>query len=239
MNKQQNNTTFPMLIQHGVQPLIKEQTYRQITIPLDGPIEDDISLYRECIEEIRDANEGDVVRIIINTEGGSLQTALAIISAIKQSEAEVIADIEGSASSAGSLIALNCHGIQLNPYSTLFIHAESFGAAGKRHEVKASVEFGLKWVEKIIRDSYKYFLTEKEIDLVLEGRDMYFDLEDLEERLERKFNLLAKEQEKVEKEAKKAAKAAMTKTTVAKPKKVLKLKEEQPEQKDTLYQEET
>lgn len=178
-----------------IRPIIKEQICRYITIPLDGPIDSDISIYRGCIEEIKNANEGDCVEITINTDGGSLQTALAVIAAIEQSNAEVIADIEGMAASAGSLIALHCHGFKLNPYSTMFIHSESFGSSGKRNEVKTQVEFSLKWVEKIIRDTYKYFLSEQEIELVLEGRDMYFDSEEIQERLERRFKMLQEEQE--------------------------------------------
>lgn len=199
MNKKLNQQAFLQALQGNViQPRIKEQTYRYITIPLDAAIENDISIYRDCIEEIKDANEGDVVEIIINTDGGSLQTALAIITAIEESEAEVIANIEGMAASAGSLIALHCHGFKINPYSTMFIHAESFGSIGKRHEVKTQVEFNLKWVEKIIRDTYKYFLTEEEIELVLEGRDMYFDADEIQERLTRKIEILEAEQEDTE-----------------------------------------
>lgn len=194
MKNNQTQLPFPMSpMMQGIQPIIKEQTYRHITVPLDGPIESDISLYRDCIEAIRDANEGDFARVIINTDGGSLQTALAIISAIEQSEAEVVADIEGMAASAGGLIAMHCHGVQLNPYSTMFIHAESFMAGGKRNEVKSQVEFSLKWVEKIIRDTYKYFLTEEEIEQVLDGRDMYFDAEQIKQRFEHRIKMLEEE----------------------------------------------
>lgn len=194
MKQKNQQMIIPMLDQpQGIVPIIKEQTYRHITIPLDGPIDGDISLYRQCIEELKDANQGDYAEIVINTDGGSLQTALAMITAIEQSEAEVVADIEGMAASAGSLVALHCQGLKLNPYSTMFIHAESFMAGGKRNEVKSQVEFSLKWVEKIIRDTYKHFLTEQEIEQVLDGRDLYFDAKQIKQRFEHRIKMLEEE----------------------------------------------
>ena len=179
---------------NGVQPRIKEMTYRHISIPLDGDIEDDLSLYRDCIEEIKEANQGDVVSLILNTRGGSLKTALAIINAIQQTEADTVAVIEGEAASAGSLIAMHCQNVELNPYSTMFIHSESFGSAGKRSEVKSQVEFSLDWVENVFRNSYYGFLTDEEMDKVLEGKDYYFNAEQILERLKQRQAILQEEQ---------------------------------------------
>lgn len=192
----QNQPSFLQMLQgNAVQPRIKEMTYRHISIPLDGDIEDDLTLYRDCIEEIKDANQGDIVSLIINTRGGSLKTALAIINAIEQTEADTVAVIEGEAASAGSLIAMHCQNIELNPYSTLFIHSESFGSAGKRSEVKAQVEFNLDWVENIFRNSYHGFLTEEEMQQVLDGRDMYFNAEEILQRLQQRQEILEAEQD--------------------------------------------
>lgn len=193
-----NQPNFNFLQQNSIQPIIKEQTYRHISIPLDGDIEDDLSLYRDCIETIKDAGQGDVVSLIINTRGGSLKTALAIISALEYTDAETVAIIEGEAASAGSLIAMHCQNVELNPYSTLFIHSESFGSIGKRSEVKAQVEFNLDWVENIFRNSYFGFLTDEEMDRVLAGADLYFDAEQILERLtirQQKYQELAEQEE--------------------------------------------
>lgn len=192
----QNQPQFLQMFQsEGIQPRIKEQTCRYISIPLDGDIEDDLRLYRDCIEEIKDANDGDIVEVILNTRGGSLKTALAIISALQNTQASTIAVIEGEAASAGSLIAMHCQEVQLNPYSTLFIHSESFGSIGKRSEVKAQVEFSLDWVENIFRRSYHGFLTEDEMQQVLDGRDMYFNAEQILERLKQRQAILEEEQD--------------------------------------------
>lgn len=174
-------------------PIIKQQVYSQILVSLDKRI-GEVHEYRDSIEAIKDAGAGDEARLIINTCGGNMQTALAFISALNLTEASTVAEIEGEASSAGSLIALHCDNIELNEYSTMFIHAESFGSGGKRNEVQAHVAFSLRWVEGIIRSTYKHFLTESEIDDVLNGKDYYFDATEIAERLERKNKLLLAEQ---------------------------------------------
>ena len=174
-------------------PIIKQQVYSQILVSLDKRV-GEVHEYRDSIEAIKDAGAGDEARLIINTCGGNMQTALAFISALNLTEASTVAEIEGEASSAGSLIALHCDNIELNEYSTMFIHAESFGSGGKRNEVQAHVAFSLRWVEGIIRNTYKHFLTESEIDDVLNGKDYYFDAAEIAERLERKNKLLLAEQ---------------------------------------------
>ena len=174
-------------------PIIKQQVYSQILVSLDKRV-GEVHEYRDSIEAIKDAGAGDEARLIINTCGGNMQTALAFISALNLTEASTVAEIEGEASSAGSLIALHCDNIELNEYSTMFIHAESFGSGGKRNEVQAHVAFSLRWVEGIIRSTYKHFLTESEIDDVLNGKDYYFDATEIAERLERKNKLLLAEQ---------------------------------------------
>lgn len=174
-------------------PIIKQQVYSQILVSLDKRI-GEVHEYRDSIEAIKDAGAGDEARLIINTCGGNMQTALAFISALNLTEASTVAEIEGEASSAGSLIALHCDNIELNEYSTMFIHAESFGSGGKRNEVQAHVAFSLRWVEGIIRNTYKHFLTESEINDVLNGKDYHFDATEIAERLERKNKLLLAEQ---------------------------------------------
>jgi hypothetical protein len=55
---------------------------------------------------------------------------------------------------------------------------------GKEHEQHSYVTFSRKKIHKMVRDRYAGFLTEKEIENVLNGQDYYFDSEEIAERLE-------------------------------------------------------
>lgn len=140
--------------------------------------------YIELCDVLRSASPNDEVLIRINSGGGSLATANMIVNAIRESQAHVHGFIESTCASAATLIYLACHSYSLSEDADMMIHTSSSLYGGKEHEQHSYVTFSRKKIHKMVRDRYAGFLTEKEIENVLNGQDYYFDSEEIAERLE-------------------------------------------------------
>ena len=140
--------------------------------------------YIELCDVLRSASPNDEVLIRINSGGGSLATANMIVNSIRESQAHVHGFIESTCASAATLIYLACHSYSLSEDADMMIHTSSSLYGGKEHEQHSYVTFSRKKIHKMVRDRYAGFLTEKEIENVLNGQDYYFDSEDIAERLE-------------------------------------------------------
>lgn len=140
--------------------------------------------YIELCDVLRSASPNDEILIRINSGGGSLATANMIVNAIRESQAHVHGFIESTCASAATLIYLACHSYSLSEDADMMIHTSSSLYGGKEHEQHSYVTFSRKKIHKMVRDRYAGFLTEKEIENVLNGQDYYFDSEEIAERLE-------------------------------------------------------
>jgi len=150
---------------------------------LTGPIgaaED----YLDLCNILRSATPQDEVVIRINSGGGSVHTGNMIINAINESEANVIGFIESDCGSMSTFIFLACHTWGVSDAAEFFIHTCSYGNWGKESEVFSQAVFMRKQVDKMVRTRYKAFLTEDEISAVVKGEDLFFDAEEILERLE-------------------------------------------------------
>lgn len=183
------------------------RTDRCIKIFLDEYIREP-KYYRTVLQGIDSLGEGDVVLLSINSYGGQLDGAIAIINAIQDTDADVHASIEGVAASAASLIALAAPSISVSPYATMMVHSATFGAFGKQSDVISHASFVDKQVRGLMNSIYKDFLTDKELEEVIMGKEMWFDSEEIVRRLE----LRAQLQEKREKAQEKAVAAEVKKS---------------------------
>jgi ATP-dependent protease ClpP protease subunit len=145
---------------------------------------EDVKPYLELINTLKTAEKHDTIFIYLNTPGGSLYTAIQIISAIKQTEATVITSIEGSVCSAGTLIFLSGHKFMVNPNCTFMIHNYSHWTGGKGNEIAAQVKYQESYFKKLAKDIYGGFLTDTEITEMSEGKDFWFDSEEVLKRLQ-------------------------------------------------------
>lgn len=136
---------------------------RCIKVPLDENIKEP-RYYRAVIQGIESLDQGDVVLLSINSYGGHLDGAIALINAMENTDAEVHATIEGVAASAASLIALAAPSISVSPYASMMVHSATFGAFGKQSDVIAHASFIDKQVRTLMSSVYKDFLSEKELD---------------------------------------------------------------------------
>lgn len=163
-----------------------ETVLRTHEVFLDSTI-DEPNKYRELISLLVNAGENDKIHLFINSNGGHLDTAGAIISGILSSRAEVTAFLMGATHSAASLISMYCHAVHVYDTAYMMIHTASFGSSGNTPTVKAHTDFTIKQCEKLMIDAYDGFLTPKELEKVLNGLELWFNAEEIKPRLKKRF----------------------------------------------------
>ena len=139
--------------------------------------------FLDLINTLKTAEEHDTIFIYLNTPGGSLQTTIQIIGAIRQSDATVVTCLEGEVCSAGTLIFLVGDKHIVNSNCTFMIHNYSQWLGGKGNEVALRVKYSEQYFRKLAFDLYKGFLTDEEIETVMQGKDYWLESEEVTARL--------------------------------------------------------
>lgn len=158
-------------------------TTNHFTIWFTNSIED-VSFYDHVLHLLYMAEEGDIIDLMISSYGGSLDTLLALRSAIGSSQAQVTGHLLANASSAAGMLLLSCHNFVVNEFSTFHAHTASYGSYGKTDDVKSQVDFITKQTEEIVRSVYRFVLDDVEIQKLLDGKEFYFDHREITERLQ-------------------------------------------------------
>lgn len=138
--------------------------------------------YNEVCYVLEQAAEGETVYLHINTYGGHIDSAFKILSSIKRSKAKVIARCTGTVASAGTIIALSCHDMEVEDFTSFMIHNYSTGTQGKGHEIVDYINFTDKDLKKTFTQIYQGFLTTREINEIIKGKDMWLSAEDTRKR---------------------------------------------------------
>lgn len=162
---------------------------------LSGPIVE-AEHYIEWFEQIRRANPNDDISIYINSTGGNLDTALQFMRVMSESAAHITCSIEGSCMSAATIIFLQADAFEITPHSLFMLHNYSGGIAGKGGEMYDQAIFERKWSTSLFQSVYKDFLEQKEIDMLLDSKDIWFTSEEVAERCKRVLE--ARQREMVE-----------------------------------------
>ena len=187
-NKTTGNSDFDILPMFPMSDMSNRLLRKEMSSTLyEYYLVDDIgepSDYIEICDVLRSASPNDEVLIRINSGGGSLATANMVVNAIRESQAHVHGFIESTCASAATLIYLACHSYSLSEDADMMVHTSSSMYGGKEHEQHSYVTFSRKKIHKMVRERYAGFLTETEIENVLNGQDYYFDSEEIAERLE-------------------------------------------------------
>lgn len=162
--------------------------------------------YRDLVQFMENAGENDTFHLYLDGPGGYLSTCVNLIHTIGNTKAKVIGYLKGEVNSAHSNIFMACHEHVVYPYSLMMVHTFSGGTYGKGHDITRSAEAYNALTRTSYTDLYAGFLSEKEIEDVLENnKDLYFIGEDIADRLENTYKV---RQELADKEAE-AANAAM------------------------------
>lgn len=137
-----------------------------------------------AIEVLQAAGENDVVYIHLSTNGGSLDATDTFIAEMRDCEARIIVKASGGVHSAGSVILLNADEFMLSENFNCLIHNGSVGVGGKTSDFKAQTKHTLEYMDKVMRRTYAGFLTEQEIEELINGKDFWLDAEEFGRRFE-------------------------------------------------------
>jgi ATP-dependent protease ClpP protease subunit len=194
---------------------ITEVSSKRIDVFLDKEIGEP-SDYRDLNFLLFNAEENDVVPLYINSPGGHLNTALAIIEGLKNTPARTVAILQGECHSAASMITMYCDEVLVLDSAHMMIHTASYGTVGNTGNVKAHTEFTTRQVERLIHETYEGFLTESEIEKVKLGVELWLDADEIRQRIEKRVAYLEKKAAQAEAAEKKAAKVPAKKAPAPK-----------------------
>ena len=168
---------------------------------LTGRIEE-ADQYIAVFDMIRHASEEDIIKIYVNSPGGDLFTALQFGRAIGDSDATIIVSVEGQCCSAATIITLAADMVELSNHCVWMCHNYSSGMIGKGHELHSQAEFERDWSIKLMKDIYDGFLSESEIQRMLNGADLWMGADDVMKRLEQRHNKMKRKAKKTMQEIK-------------------------------------
>ena len=172
--------------------------------------------YIQMFDTIRHADETDIVKFYINSCGGDLFTAIQFMRVISESNATVIASVEGACMSAATMIFLCADQFEVTPHSIFMFHNYSGGTIGKGGEMIDQLQHERKWSKSLMKEIYSNFLTEDEIEHMLDNKDYWMDGNEVVERLNKRLAFINKSVEEAMKNTTKANKPATKKAPAKK-----------------------
>jgi ATP-dependent protease ClpP protease subunit len=173
----------------------------------------EVKEYIDLIHTLDTAEEGDEIHIKIASPGGYVDTAIAILHAMRRSRANIITHADANVQSAATLIFLAATQYCVYPHSHFMFHHCSAGAW------HAKINDHLKHFnasDKLMKDLYQeyYFpiLSQTEIDQMIIGDDHWISAEDMTKRLQAADKFYRDLEEQIaQPEPKKKASTAKTK----------------------------
>lgn len=175
---------MPITGQRPKNIIARQKVFTEYVIPITTPI-GEIDEFGEEVEILAHATEDDEVYIQLSSPGGSMETCDFLCRRMDECRAKIIAEIGLTCASAASAMALHADEWVIYDSSTMMIHACSYSPGyGKESDVRVSVAYtervNREWVER----TYRGFLTDEEFVQILDnGKDLYFYADDLRERL--------------------------------------------------------
>lgn len=148
-----------------------------------------VDQFQELVDAIDSSNETDIVVIKLTTPGGSFQSIIPLLDAIKNSPCHVHCEIISDVSSAGTFIALAADTVRVNEYVSIMHHNCSYGAHGSARLVSDQVKHHSLMIERIVREAYQDFFSQDEIQNILNDREIWMDGTEFMDRWTTRNNL--------------------------------------------------
>ena len=162
-----------------------------------------------AIEVMSAATERDEVHIHLSTDGGSLDATDTFLASMSRCEGKVVCHSSGGTHSAGTIILLNADEFSLSENANFLIHNGGAGSGGKFSDFVAQSKHTIEYMERVLRKTYKHFLTNEELDALIEGKDFWLNAEEFAERYEIRNQALMEEFETAQEQAEAATQAAI------------------------------
>lgn len=135
-----------------------------------------VSQFSTAIQVLNIAEEEDEIDLrLMCCPGGLVDGGDSFLHALRNTKAHVHATATGGTHSMATQILLECDSFELSHGFNSLIHAGQDGAGGTVSEYRAKSKFDMEFRDKQFRDCYEGFLTPKEIEAALDGKDIWLD----------------------------------------------------------------
>ena len=162
--------------------------------------------YSEWFNIFESAGPNDLITIHINSEGGYMNTAVQMMSAIRRCQAMVIGEVEGYCMSAATLVFLACDLHASSDFSIFMFHTFSTVIGGKASEIHDNINFMKSFGDNMSSKVYEGFLSQSELDQLYAGKDLWMESEEVMLRIKKRETLLKKKTKAKDREKKKTTK---------------------------------
>ena len=195
MKKLENNPMSNLLNQRKMVSVETiTQSFNIIRVYLTDEGVNGTDSHLEQLEAILDATANDVVEVYcLGCGGGSADSILMLLNALANSPAHTVTILEGHNASAASMPMMVTDDVRVGMYSSVMFHSVAGGVAGSMTNTAEAAKFYEQNYNKFFADLYNEFLTTEELELIRNGREIYMNSEELQERLERRAEKLAEE----------------------------------------------
>lgn len=151
---------------------------------------DEFGEYDELLKKIEEITEDDRVILAVGTPGGRCDVGFMLIDHIQNIGCEVNVVVPYPTYSMGAIMALSGDSLKISPGAFLMFHDYSDeGGRSKGNEQFKSTEAYCEIFSYRFNSICRPFLTKKECEDVLQGKDLYIQWNDptLEARIKRHF----------------------------------------------------
>jgi ATP-dependent protease ClpP protease subunit len=167
-----------------------------------------VSQFSLAVSILDNAEETDQIVILLQSPGGNVDAADSLIHAMRKCKAPIHIIATGGCHSAATMILLEADSFELSSGFNALCHGGMNGAYGNVGEYYIKSDFDKKFRIEQFKDAYKGFLTESEIDRMLEGRDIWLDAEGWLQRADARHEYFKKNAEEHNKPKRKPRKKA-------------------------------
>lgn len=165
------------------QPLGGMKYVINITDDIDQP-----KTYDQVIALLSTATEMDEIVFNINSYGGYVDSLNMLLGWKARCPARQTHVLMGNASSAATSLFLSSADEYIVGHGSSFmIHEFQVGHAGTMSNTKKRVDHLAKINEEFVRETYRDFLSEEEINQVLSGVEIYLDASEINDRLQYRY----------------------------------------------------
>ena len=185
MQKQKLSNPFTGMFSDAIQVSYVPVEYGTYEADLYGYIEEP-SQFSNIISVLGIMKEQDTFVLNLQSGGGNLDASDAILHAMYKCLGHIHVVATGNCSSAATLILLSADSYELSNGFNALLHGGSLGSGGTYSEYRQQTAFFNKFMEKTLREAYVGFLTEAEMDSMLDGRDIILDAEGWQERYDKR-----------------------------------------------------
>jgi ATP-dependent protease ClpP protease subunit len=165
---------------------VKNTTTRNFRVFIDSFINEENTIH-DIFDSLLDAGNNDTLELRISSPGGLVTECQQIVNIINNKfKDRSTAYIDSHASSAGAFTFCSCNKRVIYENSRLMLHNYSGGHSGKHQDMKDRLEFDtdhiISFLKSNIKVGKKGFLSKKEFKKMIEGKNYWFNADDMLKR---------------------------------------------------------